>query len=147
MLLTNWLWDRTCWIIQRSENFKFEWSKEPKMSFLAIFLSLVHRIDLILHILMELFGVHHLGIISAMLDHSKISKMPFWMIQIAKNEVLGHFLEFAASEWLDIAHFDRTYWSGWFGHGITHAGVKLESMNKSQEHNLSLQRLSSEWIM
>ncbi len=43
-----------------------------KMRFLAIFLSLVYWIDLILHILIELNGVHELDIISPMLDHSKI---------------------------------------------------------------------------
>ena len=48
-----------------------------KNEVLAIFFSLVHRIDLILHILIELNGVHNLAIISAMLDHSKITKMHF----------------------------------------------------------------------
>ena len=34
-------------------------------------------VDLILHILIELNGVHELAIISPMVDHSKITKMPF----------------------------------------------------------------------
>ena len=47
------------------------------MRFLAIFLGLVHRIDLKLHILIELHGVHHVAIISAMLDHLEITELPF----------------------------------------------------------------------
>ena len=92
------------------------------MRFLAIFMSLVHRVDLMLHILIELSGVHDFAIVSPMLDHSNITKMPFWMIQIAKNEVFGHFLEFGASDWLDIAYYDRLNWCAWFGHHITLAG-------------------------
>ena len=42
------------------------------------------------------------------LDHSKIRKMHFWMIQSAKNEVFGHFLEFGLLVRLDIAYFDGT---------------------------------------
>ena len=43
-----------------------------------------------------------------MKDHSKITKMHFWMIQKAKNEVFGHFLEFGLLDRLDIAYFDST---------------------------------------
>ena len=68
------------------------------MRFLAIFMSLMHWIDLILHILIELNGAHDLAIVSPMLDGSKITKMPFWMIQRAKNEVFGYFLGFGASD-------------------------------------------------
>ena len=46
-----------------------------------------------------------------MLNHSKIRKMPFWMIQIPKNEVFGHFLELGASDWLQIAYYNYTKWS------------------------------------
>ena len=52
--------------------------------FLAIFSSLVHRIDFILHISIVLSGVYYLAI---MLDHSKVTKLHFWMIQSAKNKV------------------------------------------------------------
>ena len=52
----------------------------------------------------------------------KITKMPFWMIQIAKNEVFSHFLDFNSSDWLDIAYFDLTKWFARFGHRISHAG-------------------------
>ena len=45
--------------------------KETKMGFLAIFSSLVHWFDLILHILIGLNGVHELAIVSPMVDHSK----------------------------------------------------------------------------
>ena len=68
------------------------------MRFSAIFSSFVHRIDLILHILIELNGGYDFAIAKVMLDHSKIRKMPFWMIQIAKNEVFGRFLEFGVSD-------------------------------------------------
>ena len=63
------------------------------MRFLAIFLSVDHQLELYLHIVVELNAVHNLPIVQLMLDHSKIREMPFWMIQIAQNEVLGHFLE------------------------------------------------------
>ena len=43
-----------------------------------------------------------------MKDHSKITNIHFWMIQEAKNEVFGHFLEFGLSDRLDIAYIDRT---------------------------------------
>ena len=75
-----------------------------------------------MHILIELNCVHDLAIVIVMLDYSKIGKMPFWMIQIAKNEVFGPFLEFGAPEQLDIANFDRTKWCEGFGHGIFHGG-------------------------
>ena len=81
-----------------------------------------HQIDSILHILIELNGVHDFAIIQLMLDHSKIRKMPFWMIQIAKNEVFGHFLELGASDWLQIAYYDYTKWSWQVGYHIAHAG-------------------------
>ena len=78
------------------------------MRFLAIFLSFVHRIDLKLHILILLNDLDSWAVISPMLDHSKITKMSFWMIQRAKNEVYSHFLEFGASDRLAIAYFDFT---------------------------------------
>ena len=43
-----------------------------------------------------------------MKDHSKVSRKHFWMIQSAKNEVFGHFLEFGLLVRLDIAYFDGT---------------------------------------
>ena len=83
---------------------RFEWS----IQLLAIFLSLVHRINLILHILTILNGLNNLAMIWLMLDHSKIRKMHFWMIQRAKKEVFGRFLEFGLLDWLDIAYWDST---------------------------------------
>ena len=64
------------------------------MRLLAIFLSLMHRIDFKLHILIILNDLDRWAVISPMLDHAKITKMPFWMIQNAKNEVFGHFFDF-----------------------------------------------------
>ena len=43
-----------------------------------------------------------------MKDHSKITNIHFWMIQKAKNEVFGHFLEFGLLDRLDIAYCDST---------------------------------------
>ena len=43
-----------------------------------------------------------------MKDHSKITKMHFWMIQKVKKEVFGHFLEFGLLDRLDIAYCDST---------------------------------------
>ena len=37
----------------------------------------------------------------------KSQKMHFWMIQSAKNEVFGHYLEFGLLDWLDVAYFDN----------------------------------------
>ena len=48
-------------------------------------------------------------------DHSKTSKTDFWMIQTAKNEVFGHFLDFSPSNRLDIANYDRAKCSPTFG--------------------------------
>ena len=74
------------------------------MRFLAIFLSFVHRIDLKLHIFILLNDVDSWAVISLVLDHSKITKMPFWMIQRANHEVFGHFLEFRVSYRLGIIY-------------------------------------------
>ena len=41
-------------------------------------------------------------------NHSKITKMHFWMIQRAKKEVFGHFLEFGMLDRVDIAYCDST---------------------------------------
>ena len=62
------------------------------------------------------------ALILPMLDHSKSTKMPFWMIQIAKNKVFGHFLELGASDRLQIAYHDCTKWSWQVGSHIAHAG-------------------------
>ena len=82
----------------------FEWS----IQLLAVFSCLVDQINLILHILIILNGLNNLAMVSLMLDHSKITKMHFWMIQRAKKDVLGHFLQFGLLDWLDIAYGDST---------------------------------------
>ena len=41
----------------------------------------------------------------------KSLKMHFWMIQRAKKEVFGHFLEFGLSDWLDLAYCGSTKYS------------------------------------
>ena len=122
MILTSGLSYRPCWIIQKSQKCLFEWSKEPKKCFLAIFLSYVHRIDLKLHILIILNDLDKWAFISPMLDHPEVTKMPFWMIQRAKKVFFGHFLEFGASDWFQIAYFDYTKWYWHVGCHIAHAG-------------------------
>ena len=122
MILTSGVSYRPCWIIQKSQKCLFEWSKGPKKWFLAIFLSYVHWIDFKLHILIIINDLDTWAVISPMLDHSKITKMPFWMIQRAKNEVFGHFLEFGASDRLQIAYSDYTKWCWQVGCRNAHAG-------------------------
>ena len=51
-------------IIQKSHKCIFEWSKEPKKRFLAIFWSLVCWIDLILHIMIVQNISQHLGMVT-----------------------------------------------------------------------------------
>ena len=89
----------------------FEWS----IQFWDYFWSLVSWMDFILHILIILNVLNNLVTISHVLDHSITTKNHFWMIQIAKNEVFGHFLDFGPSNRLDIANFDRTKCSSTFG--------------------------------
>ena len=67
-----------------------EWS----IQFWVDISSLISRMDFILHISIVLNDLNNLATISLMQDHSKITKMHFWMIQRAKMEVFGHFLEF-----------------------------------------------------
>ena len=64
------------------------------------------------------------------LDHSKIRKMHFWMIQRAKNEVFGHFLEFGLLDRLDIAYCDRTQCFPAFGN-ITRSRKTIQKSHKS----------------
>jgi hypothetical protein len=44
------------------------------------------------------------------------------MIQIAKTEVFGHFLQFEAWDCVDIAYFHRTEWWALVGRRVTHCG-------------------------
>ena len=71
--------------------------KEPKMMFLAIFLSFVYWINFKLHISIVLIDLDKWAVISPTLDPSKLTKKPFRVIQRAKDKVFGHFLEFGAS--------------------------------------------------
>ena len=50
-----------------------------------------------------------------MADCLVVIKMRFWMIQYAKEEFLGLFLELNLLDGLDIADFDRTKWFLSFG--------------------------------
>ena len=57
--------------------------KEPKMRLSAVFSRLVHGMDMMLHILLELNDLNDLAIVSRMLDHEKIRKLHLCMIQRA----------------------------------------------------------------
>ena len=78
-------------IIQTSRKCIFEWSIEPKMRFLAIFLSLVCWIDLILHIVIVLNVYQLSAMLPGQAGSFKNQKNAFWMIQRAKKEVFGRF--------------------------------------------------------
>ena len=63
-------------------------------------------------------------------DHSKITKIHFWMIQSAKKEVFGHFLEFVLLDRLDIAYCDRTKCFPAFGN-VTRSWRSIQKSQKS----------------
>ena len=89
------------------------------------------------------------AIISLMQDHSKLAKMYFWMIQRAKIEVFGHFLEFGWSDVLHTAYFDCTKWSFQLGINIAHAGSfnnhKSVFLNDPKIQNRGLRPFSGVW--
>ena len=82
--------------------------KQPKVSVLAIFLSFVHWIDFKLHISIILNDLDTWAVISPKLDHSKITQIPFWMIQNAKKGGFDHFLELVLLDRLDTAYYEST---------------------------------------
>ena len=84
----------------------FEWSKEPKRRFLAIFWSLLCWIDLILHIVIVL-NVFQLSAASPGHEGSfKKYKNAFLNDSKSQKEVFGHFLEFGLLDRLHIAYCD-----------------------------------------
>ena len=106
MVLTIWPWYGSCWIIQKSEKCIFEWSKEPKKRFLAIFLSLVCWIDLILHIVIEL-NVFQLSAMWPGHEGSfKDHKNAFWMIQKPKKVKKVPKSRFQVTIWLWVGLID-----------------------------------------
>ena len=90
------------WMIQSTKN--------------EVFWTWVRRIDLILHIIIELNVFQRLA---TQPGHERAFKSPlekhFWMIQSAKKEVFGHYLELGQLDWADIAYDDRTIWFTPFG--------------------------------
>ena len=64
--------------------------------------------DFILHKVVTLDSANNLATISLMMDHSKVTKIHFWMIQSAKKVVFGNFLDLRLLDWLDIAYYDST---------------------------------------
>ena len=62
------------------------------MRFLAIILRLVSWIDLILHMMIELYVFHHSAILPGHEESFKSLKRAF-LNESAKNEVFGHYLE------------------------------------------------------
>ena len=99
--------ERSSWFLRKFFVWRvgcFEWS----IQLVAVFLSLVDRINLILQILMILNDPNNFGHDIAYAGSFKNHKMHFWMIQRAKNEVFGHFLEFGLLDRLDTAYCDST---------------------------------------
>ena len=48
-------------------------------------------------------------------DHSKVTEMPLWMIQNAKKDIFGRFLDLGLLDRLDIAYYDGTKCFSTFG--------------------------------
>ena len=71
------------------------------------------------------------------------------MIQRAKIEVFGHFLEFGLLDRLDIAYFDSTKYSEQFGYNIAHAGSfknhKNAFLNDPKSQNRGFWPFSGVW--
>ena len=71
------------------------------------------------------------------------------MIQNAKIEVFGHFLEFGRSDVLHIAYFDCTKWSLQLGYNIAHAGSfknhKNAFLNDPKSQNRGFWPFSGVW--
>ena len=105
MLLTIWLWYGAWWIIQKSEKCIFEWSKEPKMRFLAIFLSLVCWIDLMMHIRIVLNVIQLLERLPGHEGSFKNLKNGF--LNDPKSQKWG-FLDLGLFDRLDIVYYDRS---------------------------------------
>ena len=94
---------RSWTIIQKSLKCIFEWSKEPKKRFLAIFWSLICWMDLILHNVIVLNVFQHS---TTLPDHEgsfKCHKSSFLNDPKSQKRGFGHFLDFGLLDRLDIA--------------------------------------------
>ena len=92
-------------IIQKAQKSIFEWSKVPKMRFLAIILSLVCWIDLILHMMIGLYDFFHSATLPVHEGSFKSPKKAF--LDDPKWQKWG-FLDLLRVGWLHIAYHDRT---------------------------------------
>ena len=101
------IWPRycSCWIIQKSQKCIFEWSKVPKRRFLAVFWTLVSWINLILHVVIELYAFEHSAPIPDHVGSFKSHKNAF--LNDPKSQKRG-FLDLGLMDRLDIAYFVRT---------------------------------------
>ena len=94
----------SCWIIQKSQKCIFEWSKVPKRRFLAVFWTLVSWINLILHVVIELYAFEH----SAPLwDHVGSFKSHEKAFLNDPKSLKRGFLDLGLLDRLDIAYFGR----------------------------------------
>ena len=109
---------RPCWIIQKSQNCLFLMIQIAKNEVFGHFLEFGVSDWLDIAYFNRTKCLHDLASVSLMLDHSRITKMPFWLNQRSKNEALGQILEFGASDWLDTSFSGSTKWSLWFVHVI-----------------------------
>ena len=50
-----------------------------------------------------------------MKDHSKVTEMPLWMIQSAKKDIFGRFMDLGLLDLLDIAYYDGSKCFSTFG--------------------------------
>ena len=50
-----------------------------------------------------------------MKDHSKVTEMPLWMIQSAKKDIFGRFMDLGLLDLLDIAYYDGSKCISTFG--------------------------------
>ena len=98
---------RSCRIIQKSRKCIFEWSKEPKKRFLAIFCCLVCWMDLILDIVKGLNGFQFLATLPGHGGSFKNHKNTFLNCSKSQKRYLRRFLESVVLDRLDTATTQR----------------------------------------
>ena len=92
-------------IVQKSDKSISEWSKLPKMRFLAFKLTLVCWINLILYMMIELSIFQHLAPLPGHEESFISFKRAFLNDPKCQKCFFGHYLEFWLLDWLDIAYY------------------------------------------
>ena len=75
-----------------------------------------------------------------MKDHSKVTEMPLWMIQSAKKDIIGRFLDLGLLDWLDIAYLDGYLFSNIW----QHYQVMTDHAEVTKMHFWSIQSVKKE---